>query len=127
MPARVKGGLPVAWDRVRKMLPFLILFLIAAAVLSAAGSTGTAEDMEAMSEINGMIWLMIKWTRIAIVAVSVIIFVASLIGEFGNRNGPDYPAVMNRLLTAAIVSGLAFGVGDLIMMVYGAEISTVFL
>lgn len=108
----------------KKIMP--MIFTLAGMTLMALDGTGDpsfrTSDIQEMNDITSVGWTFVGYIQAAIVIMVILVFAVNVAMEAGKER-PDLAGILQKLLWAGGIGGMAFMVVQLIVTIYGAGIS----
>lgn len=108
----------------KKMIPLAIMLagMLAMALDGTGDPSFRTSDIQEMNDITSVGWTFVGYIQAAIVVMVILIFAVNVAMEAGKER-PDLAGILQKLLWAGGIGGMAFMVVQLIVTIYGAGIS----
>ncbi len=104
------------------ILIIMIFMLLIAVSGNAADIDPTAAEIT--QDVNGVLFGFIEFLQWVITAVMLIITTIGILPElFSQGRPPDLAVMFMKFIQAAIIIGITWAVGDLIALIFGANIN----
>ena len=107
-----------------KLIPLAIMLagMFAMALDGTDDPSFRTSDIQEMNDITSVGWTFVGYIQAAIVVMVILIFAVNVAMEAGKER-PDLAGILQKLLWAGGIGGMAFMVVQLIVTIYGAGIS----
>ena len=108
----------------KTVIMFIIVTLMLLITVSASGADVKDTATEVTRDVNELLAGYIRVLQWAITAVMLVITAAGILPElFSAGRPPDIAGIFMKFIQAAVIIGIAWGIGDLINAVFGANIN----
>ena len=105
-----------------KKIFIIIIFMLLIFPVFSGEIDKTASEVT--QDVNGILFGFIEFLQWTITGVMLIVAILGIIPEiFSSGKPPDLAAVFMKFIQAAVIIGIAWGIGDLINAVFGANIN----
>ena len=104
----------------KTVIMFIIVTLMLLITVSASGADVKDTATEVTRDVNELLAGYIRFLQWAITAVMLVITAAGILPA---GRPPDIAGIFMKFIQAAVIIGIAWGIGDLINAVFGANIN----